>query len=87
MEQNLVIACIKESTYRKNQHRNVEVQRIPLSKLQMGAELKLSEQHKMSVVKLTEEELTFVIDDLRCYTLNRYWQVLGTVKLNSYPCY
>ena len=87
MEQNLVIACIKESTYRKNQHRNVEVQRVPLSKLQMGAELKLSEQHKMSVVKLSDEELTFVIDDLRCYTLNRYWQVLGTVKLNSYPCY
>lgn len=86
MEQELVIARINESVYFGNPSREVEFQRIPLSKLRLGAEIKISKQRKMNIVKLTDEELTFFIDDQRCYTLNREWQVLGTVKFDCYPC-
>lgn len=85
MEQELVIVRINETISSKKFYRKSETQRIPLSKLGMGAEIEISEQRKMSVVKLTDEELTFFIDNQRCYTLNRYWQVLGTVKMDICP--
>ena len=85
MEQNLVIYRINESKFRKQIHRDIQVQRVPLSKLKRGAELKLSDQRKMSVIQLTDDELRFMVDGFRTYTLNRHWQVLGTVKLDFCP--
>lgn len=85
MQQNLVIVRINESFSRMGEKRFFEEKRVPLSKLTAGASIKISDFRKMSVVQLTDEELTFRIDDGRCYTLNRYWQVLGTVKMSCVP--
>lgn len=87
MEQELVIVRINEVAHHNEIHRSFETQRIPLSKLRLGAEISISEQRKMNVISLNDEELKFMIDDVRCYTLNRYWQVLGTVKMGCYPTY
>ena len=85
MEQSFVIVRINEAKSRKQLHRDFQVRRIPLSKLKMGAELELSDQRKMNVIQLTDEELKFMIDGFRCYTLNRQWQVLGTVRFDVCP--
>ena len=85
MEQELVVVRINETVRRDTLYRKYETQRIPISKLRMGAEIKLSDQRNMNVVQFTDEELTFIIDNQRCYTLNRYWQVLGTVKMDVCP--
>lgn len=87
MEQKLVIVRYNETIDDGSPYRKFEIKRVPLSKLKLGAEIKISKQRKMNIVKLTDEELTFFIDDQRSYTLNRYWQVLGTVKFDCYPTY
>ena len=84
MKQNLVVVRINETLSRFGEKRSFEVKRVPLTKLTQGAEVKISEQRNMSVIKMTEEELDFMVDE-RHYTLNRYWQVLGTVKMSCVP--
>lgn len=85
MKQNLVVVRINETLSRMGEKRVFEEKRIPLSKLVPGAVIKISEQRVMNVLELTEEELSFKIDNDRYYTLNRYWQVLGTVKMSCVP--
>ena len=85
MKQNLVVVRINETLSRMGEKRVFEEKRIPLSKLVPGAVIKISEQRVMNVLELTEEEMSFKIDNDRCYTLNRYWQVLGTVKMSCVP--
>ena len=63
MQQNLVIVRINETLSRMGEKRFFEEKRVPLSKLTAGASIKISDFRKMSVVKLTDEELTFTIDD------------------------
>ena len=84
MKQNLVIVRINETLSRLGEKRCFEEKRVPLSKLIPGAAIKISDYRKMNVVEMTEDELTFKVDQ-RCYTLNRYWQVLGTVKMSCLP--
>lgn len=81
MEQVLVIVRIEEIKDGDRQAKNRERMLIPLSELKPGAEIDLSAHRKMSVKELNAEELVFNVDN-RSYVLNRYWQVLGTVKMD-----
>lgn len=83
MEQQLVIVRTEEYQLGRSCEKHQQREVIPLSRLTPGAEIPLSSQRTMKVIALTDEELTFSIDPLRHYTLNRYWQVLGTVKLDN----
>lgn len=80
----MVVVRIDEAKEDERFARNRERQVIPLSQLKPGAEIEISEWRKLKVVKLNAEELVFVVDG-RTYVLNRYWQVLGTVKMDV-PC-
>ena len=82
MEQQLVIFHVIEDKHRDKYIRNYEVLTFPLSDLRPEVELKLWGTRKMQVLGMTDEELAFKIGDLRRYTLNRYWQVLSTVKMD-----
>ncbi len=82
MEQQLVIVRTDEFQYGDSCQRQRQREVVPLSRLTLGAEISLSPHRTMKVTALTDEELSFSID-LRNYTLNRYWQVLGTVKMDS----
>ena len=81
MEQHLVICKVLEVTRRRETRRKYGFKRIPLAKLKVGAELKISDERKLRVIDLNDEELTFQVG-FRQYTLNRFWQVLSTVKLD-----
>lgn len=83
MEQKLVICRVLESGVGTGVRREYDFQRVTLRELKMGGSIKISDTRKMRVVSLTDEELTFNIDDRQGYTLNRYWQVLGTVRLDN----
>ncbi|MBO6026836.1 MAG: hypothetical protein J6P73_06270 [Bacteroidales bacterium] len=84
MEQQLVVVRIDEAKDDERIARNRERLVIPLSQLKPGTEIEISERRKLKVVKLNSEELVFMVD-ARTYVLNRYWQVLGTVKMDV-PC-
>ena len=81
MEQQLIIVRTEETKGDGRQYRNRERMVIPLSQLKPGAEIAISEHRKMRVKELNAEELVFNVET-RPYVLNRYWQVLGTVKMD-----
>lgn len=81
MEQQLVIIRIEESKDGKRLARNRSRMEIPLSQLKSGAEIPISDQRKMKVVNINNDEMRFTVDQ-KSYVLNRYWQVLGTVKMD-----
>ena len=81
MEQKLVIVRIEETKDDDRFVRNRKRIEVSMSQLQPGAEIAISDHHKMQVKELNAEELVFNIDK-RAYVLNRYWQVLGTVKMD-----
>ena len=83
MEQLLVIVFVHENKFGTSVKRKYEFQRIPLSQLTSGAEIQLSETKSMTVIALTDEELSFEMDAWHHYLLNRQWQVLSTVKMDD----
>ena len=87
MEQKLVICRVLESGVGTGVRREYDFQRVTLRELKMRGSIKISDTRKMRVVSLTDEELTFNIDDRQGYTLNRYWQVLGTVMFDNVSRY
>ena len=82
MEQQLVIVRIEETVARDKVSRKRNRQIIPLSQLKPGAEIAVSDHRKIQIVDLNDEELRFTLNDTKSYVLNRYWQVLGTVKFD-----
>lgn len=82
MEQQLVIVRIEEIVKDDEVSRKRSRQIIPLSKLTPGTEIAISERSRIQVIDMDDEELRFTLNDIKHYVLNRYWQVLGTVKLD-----
>lgn len=79
--QNLVINAINSTNdmgIRNSCRHRIEV---PVDELEEGKTIRLSEYRNLKVISLTDEELTFVINNSKPYILNRYWQVLGTVSM------
>lgn len=82
MEQQLVIVRIEESKDEDEVTRTRTRQIVPLSQLKPGAEIAVSEHRRIQIIELNDEELRFTLNDTKHYVLNRYWQVLGTVKFD-----
>lgn len=79
--QNLVICSIHSTNdmgIRNDSRRRKEV---PVSELKEGTVIPVSEMRNIKVISLNDDELKFTMSGDATYTLNRHWQVLGTVSM------